>query len=83
MVTTSLKQKLNDWAGTKDIDYPNDISACFKWLVPEVYEKYGEVKTRELLEVWGWYVASGAYWGKEALALCKAIEKLLEAKGSK
>jgi len=35
--TSILLKKLNDWAGTEDIDYLSEesgLSACFKWLVP-------------------------------------------------
>lgn len=68
----------NSEYSTKLPAFAQSLDDCFKWLVPRTYAQYGEKKTRELLEVWAWYVASGAYWGKEAKALCLAIEKLVE-----
>ena len=41
--TISLRNKLNIWAGTKDIDFlceESGLSACFKWLVPKLKESY-------------------------------------------
>lgn len=31
-----LNSKLNKWIGTEEVDYSNDISACFRWLVPVI-----------------------------------------------
>ena len=36
MELEQLNEKLNVWAGTVGIDYVNDISVCFKWLVPKL-----------------------------------------------
>jgi len=37
-----LNKKLNDWAGTTDVDYAHPtfgIAYCFKWLVPTLNDK--------------------------------------------
>ncbi len=59
-------------------NFPESLDACFKWLVPEVYERYGQQITQALLEAWAIYIGSGAYWRKEAEVLCLAIEKLVD-----
>ncbi len=81
-----LNKKLNDWAGTRGIDYLSEdtgLSACFKWLVPRlgVGLDYIQFKYRE--EGWLCVIRSvglekrAFYYKTLALALCFAIQKLI------
>ena len=77
--------------GGKDIDVPdfcNDLNAWFKWLSPKCgewrLEKYGEDKfgSKFCANVYlGWDYWEHGFERAEspAVALCKAIEKVLEA----
>jgi len=89
-----LNKRLAEWAGlhwtghyweetgTEGIDYINDISACFKWLVPKAISYLMGQKTfdrrsavKHLFEKW---FEEYAQCFDFALALCLAIEKLIE-----
>jgi len=63
-------------------NFTESLDACFKWLIPEVYKRCGQGATQALLEIWGLYISLGAYWRKEAKALCFAIEKLIDIEKS-
>jgi len=70
------------------------LDACFKWLVPKLYNQgnteirfsYSSAEDSVVCEIWqGWPelkekgCGHGYYWLKEeALALCKAIEQLID-----
>lgn len=65
--------------GTEDWEwrpmFTQSLDAIFKWLVPEALKRFGEVKMLELFMNWGF----GLVDCKEpALALCKAVEKLID-----
>jgi len=91
-----LNKKLAEWAGLKwdrykgKYQYPFDVSldACFKWLVPKVRTQYhihfhstdGKAEWRVVLSN-----ANETIYGRDnnpALALCKAIEKLINEETS-
>jgi len=71
-------------------DFANDISACFKWLVPKVISmglrcEWGtasKVNSFSIHDEWGrLYAAAHCDRGKgelDALALCRAIEQMIE-----
>ena len=56
------------WALTQSLD------ACFKWLIKPLKEKLGEKEYFKFLTRWSLYMEDG----REALALCLAIEKLID-----
>ena len=77
--------------GGKDIDVPdfcNDLNACFKWLVPKLERV--EINYSPAARGWPTFLivrvatleqsqGHRAKDGDVALALCKAIEKVLDA----
>jgi len=90
MVDTLLNNKLNEWAGTKGIDYINDISACFKWLVPKLtrYDLWCDVGWNGTSKVQGKQHFALVQLEEQTevvaekttvLALCLAIHKLIDA----
>ena len=61
-------------------NFPNSLDACFKWLVPEYEKRYGIYAKADLLCKWlDLYENNQRYKDKPALALCKAIEKLIDS----
>jgi len=79
-----LNKKLNAWAGTKGIDYVNDISACFKWLMPKLKEDQkqwskfigymcGEAKNASRKSRYSRVIN----WLSDPMNICLAIEKLI------
>ena len=93
LTLNELKKKLNDWAGTENIDYLCDesgLSACFKWLVPKVTAnddytlQVAQSKYHTTVHITPHYEGTPnfRYYGedgqKPALALCLAIEKLID-----
>ena len=86
---TTLLTKLNKWAGTKGIDYLSEdtgLSACFKWLVPNLGKyivRFGnpldKVYCHLYTEATNWIMwVAETPLHQEALALCLAIEKLID-----
>ena len=93
-----LNEKLNEWAGTKEVDYlskDSGLSACFRWLVPKLYPypqnkmhihfKRDTSYPEHINEINCWFYQGGRMdmyegWSLDspALALCLAIEKLIE-----
>jgi len=58
-------------------NFPEDETACFKWLVPEALRKFGAVKLFDLLVHW---LRRIIFFGENpASTLCEAILKLVEA----
>ncbi len=55
-------------------NFPNSLDACFKWLMKQVGEKLGEKEYIKFLMWWVLHMEEGG----EALALCSAIEKLID-----
>ena len=81
-----LNKKLNEWAGTKDIDYTDPelgIVYCFKSLVPKL-ESY-EIRLNHGKHcAWVKLPARYTEFGMAetpAHALCLAIEKLIDNRG--
>lgn len=56
-------------------DFTNSLDACFKWLVPKVYQLLGDKEFFKFLVRWCMEVITD---GSEALTLCLAIEKLID-----
>lgn len=82
-----LLKKLNDWAGTKNINYTDPelgIAHCFKWLVPKFNN---DVLLSHAPNLSDWHcdiLGKQVYIGEEktpALALCKAILRLIDSEG--
>jgi hypothetical protein len=88
-----LNKKLEIWVfGHKQhlsCKFPNSLDACFEWLVPKVrathhihFHSYdGKVDWRVVLSN-----ANETIYGRDnnpALALCLAIEKLIDTQGKK
>ena len=83
---SSLNSKLNKWAGTEGENYANDISACFKWLVPKVDQLtiivWGNIQMYAMV-----YRDEHDRLGYEsedknktpALALCRAVEQMIDS----
>ena len=62
----------------KEPDFPNDLNACFKWLVPEFRKRFGAESLYQLLAYWVDIVFTlYTNEGEEALALCIAIKKVI------
>ena len=66
-------------------DFPHSLDACFKWLVHKLKKDingYAEITIYEApLGQWGVYLSDWRYYETAktpALALCKAIEKLID-----
>ena len=89
----ALNKKLNAWAGTEGIDYTDPefgIAYCFKGLVPKLKEQGFLITLRLLGSIQGdWEAELGkgffpykmetaGYAETPALALCRAIERLIE-----
>jgi hypothetical protein len=73
-------------------DFLSSLDACFKWLVPQCHKKFGQVTVETMFNGEWEYLASignersGIFTAKTpALALCLAIERLIdsESKGGK
>lgn len=68
-------------------DFPNDPSACFEWLIPDhdivsVEFKYSADDVRCWITLASDNRVQGsAPMGQEALALCRAYEKLVDGEG--
>jgi len=61
----------------EDIDFTHSLDACFKRLMPKAIKDFGTRKMLRLLTEW---VNNILYYKDEpALALCKAIEKLIDS----
>ena len=60
-------------------NFPNlteSLDACFKWLAPELTKRIGWSRTKSLLQKWIGYAEFD--YEKDVLALCLAIEKLID-----
>lgn len=73
-------QNLGEWRweapdGEWDIDFTVSIDACFKWLIPKVSPDLESFTA--LLRSWVEMIKAGY---ERKLALCLAIEKLIEDK---
>jgi len=90
MTEQELNKKLAEWAGFKYDDwlgwiypdgenfdelpdFPNDLNACFKWLVPNIKD---DITRMEVLISWAYEIYT--LENPPALALCLAIEKLID-----
>lgn len=92
-----LNKKLAEWAGLEDAlgldrvpNFTHSLDACFKWLVPRASEDGYEVAiSTEGKDCYGELFGQGqgdhlqADVETPALALCLAIEKLIESEISK
>ena len=91
------RERLAKWTepGTgyhvKPPDFTTDLSLCFKWLVPKLYERdyfyellqwnAGQHKAIISKKTAGWAtIVSDAVAGNPALALCSALEKLIDGR---
>ena len=56
------------------------IDACFKWLVPEILNKYSKDTVEQMLGHWVFWLVYGRITepAEPALALCKAIEQMIK-----
>jgi len=93
MENQELNEKLAKWAGFEPDAYgwlypdkswwrflpyfDTDLNACFKWLVPNVEEKYSRGMVSRMLEEWIYQVVFESI--EPALAFSKAIESLINA----
>ena len=57
-------------------DFTESLDACFKWLAPELTKRIGWSRTKSLLQKWIGYAEFD--YEKDVLALCLAIEKLID-----
>ena len=60
--------------GEWDLDFLNDLNACFKYLMPEVRKKLTSLELGTFFHDWAielWYDA------EPAISLCLAIERLM------
>lgn len=75
-----------EWAIEVVPDFPHDLNACFKWLVPQalemIIEKGYVPPIMKLFQLWYDELVSltgdSSNVQQAALALCKAIEKLID-----
>ena len=67
------------WEAVPDFTDPEfGIAYCFKWLVPKARKQLNDMEFGRLLHLW---LEQISWQGEEpALDLCKAIEKLIDAK---
>lgn len=73
-----------DWEWAKIPDFTNSLDTCFKWLVPKLTVRYPLIHFNTNDDNYsccsiganGNKYFSG--WGTPALALCKAIEQLID-----
>ena len=79
-----------NWYKAISTDYfTSSLDACFKWLVPKLFHKDIMVRTvhssgTPSFEGYLHRIGHGDYWGvaeTPALALCLALEKLIDAEG--
>ena len=75
----------------EEFNFTQSLDACFKWLVPKIHEKYPDA----IVEVWKYADrAKGLIWNMAehvsevdaetpALALCLALEKLIDDQPSR
>ena len=64
-------------------NFADSLNACFEWLVPKAIEQI-KTKSNFVLSDFSAYVLLFGRWldeGFDALALCKAIEKLIDGAG--
>ena len=68
-----------------ELDFPNDLNACFKWLVPKAIEVLNRDFNwdekgclNRIFKDWQRIYWNGKGTLSYALALCKAIEKLID-----
>lgn len=61
-------------------NFIHSLDACFKWLMPEFFRRYGYIKTFKLLRNWADLLLDGADGiNKEAaLTLCLVINQMIE-----
>ena len=88
----TLLDKLNEWAGTIAVDYTHKkfgIAYCFEYIVPKLPDYYITFSQRrdEAIEAYFQYYSVdsgneyenfGATADTAALALCRAVEKLID-----
>lgn len=73
----SLNDKLWGWLNRKpEGDFTTDLSLCFKWLVPKLTDAQRARLPGEFFHD-GSFTFNG-FWDNPALALCLAIEKLID-----
>lgn len=72
----------NEWHEDEP-DFPNDLNACFKWLVPDhdivkiIFTYFDDDATCTVYQGGDWFEGS-AEIGQDALALCRAFEQLID-----
>ena len=97
---TKWHEEEKEWGIELVPDFPNDLNACYEWLVPKIIERTGHPFTLSLISGWGECGEYGAeisnptrwreghntsryaleFDNNPALAICLAIEKLMEIK---
>ncbi len=88
-----LNFKLNNWAGTMDVEYTHStygIAYCFGWLVPEalklLIEKGYIPPIMKLFQLWYDELVSltggSSNVEQAALTLCIALEKRVDSRGA-
>ena len=80
-----LNEKLAKWGGIgidefimykKEYNFIQSLDACFKWLVPKLEKELPTADFYELLKKWLYHLVWSG--GNPALALCLAIDKLID-----